>query len=78
MDELLKTLNLMLEGLKAMAPPGTVLAIQDAAEDVVVPYKVVFLCDGRIRHMHYHCCLRPGHEGQCYTDNKKMYFNKDN
>lgn len=32
------------------------------------------LCSGATPIMAYHCCMKPGHTGQCYSANKQVYF----
>jgi hypothetical protein len=32
------------------------------------------VCAGRTPIMAYHCCLKPGHTGQCYSANKQVNF----
>lgn len=32
------------------------------------------LCAGSVPITVYHCCLKPGHSGQCYSSNKQVEF----
>lgn len=54
--------------LKVELPPGTRAVIEGSYFDVRV------VCGGSVPDMVYYCCLKPKHEGKCYSSNKQVYF----
>lgn len=59
-----------LKQLQEIAPIGGRTEIIDGQ------YK--FICNGSIPDMGYRCCLDIGHSGLCYTQIKKVHFEREN
>lgn len=44
----------------------------------IIDSRYKFVCNGAVPDMGYWCCLDIGHQGDCYTNVKKVYFKREN
>lgn len=56
--------------LKAEVPEGAKAEMECIGGFV----SVKFVCSGAVPITCYFCCLKPNHEGQCYSVNKSIHF----
>lgn len=62
-------LSLKVKDVLSKVPAGSRATIEG------VPWiDVRVVCSGETPITVYYCCLKPGHEGQCYSSNKNVYF----
>ncbi len=62
------------KALAEIAPAGAKFSV----DGYPVIWIIELSCDGSDKDMGYHCCLEPGHDGKCFSSNKKVWFKRTN
>lgn len=65
------------EVLKKLVPQGARAVAGWDAVNYCSPSFVRLVCNGSIGILAYHCCMKPGHPGQCYSATKHTHFTPD-